>query len=130
MLADTTFIIDIMRQDETAVQKAKDLSDASISVLVGTPTVFELYIGVGLSVRPSEEKEKVLSLLKSLPNLPLDASSASMGGIIYAQRIREGTRIDPEDAMLAGIAIQNNEPIITRNRRHFAGISDLKLEPY
>ena len=77
MLADTTFIIDLKRQDENAVQKAKELSDASLSVLVGTPTIFELYVGVGLSVRASEEKD--LSLLKSLPNLPLDASSASKG---------------------------------------------------
>jgi predicted nucleic acid-binding protein len=119
-----------MKQDEHAIQKAKQLSDASTSVLVGTPTIFELYVGVGQSVRPGEEKEKVLSILKSLPNLPLDASSASKGGTIYAQRTREGAKIDPEDAMLAGIAIQNNEPIITRNRRHFAGIADLKLEPY
>jgi len=79
LLADTRFIIDLMRQDENAVQKAKEFSDASLSVLVGTPTIFELYVGVGLSVRASEEKEKVLSLLKSLPNLPLDASSASKG---------------------------------------------------
>lgn len=119
-----------MKQDEQAIQKAKDLSDASISVLVGTPTIFELYVGVGLSVRAGEEKEKVLNILKSLPNLPFDASSASKAGTIYAQRIREGTKIDPEDAMLAGIAIQNNEPLLTRNRRHFAGIPDLRLEPY
>ena len=130
MLADTTFIIDIMREDEDAVEKARELSGASISVLVGTPTIFELYVGVGLSVRASEEREKVLSVLKSLPNLPLDASAASKGGAIYAQKIREGTKIDPGDAMLAGIAIQNNETIITRNKRHFAGITDLKLEPY
>jgi len=119
-----------MREDEGAVKKAKELSDVSISILVGTPTIFELYIGVGLSVKASEEKVKVLNVLKSLPSLPLDASSASKGGTIYAQKIREGTKIDPEDAMLAGIAIQNNEPIITRNRRHFAGIADLRLEPY
>jgi predicted nucleic acid-binding protein len=130
LLADTTFIIDIMRQDGGAVQKAKDLSDASISVLVGTPTIFELYVGVGLSVRASEEKEKVLSVLKSLPHLSLDAVSASKGGAIYAQRIREGVKIDPEDAILAGIAIQNNESLLTRNRKDFAGISDLKLESY
>jgi len=77
LLTDTTFIIDLMRQDENAVQKAKELSDASLSVLVGTRTIFELYVGVGLSVRASEEKD--LSLLKSLPNLPLDASSTSKG---------------------------------------------------
>lgn len=119
-----------MKRDGDAVQKAKDLSDASISVLVGTPTIFELYVGVGLSVRAGEEKEKVLSVLRSLPHLSLDSGSASKGGAIYAHRIREGAKIDPEDAMLAGIAIQNNEPLLTRNRKDFAGITDLKLESY
>ena len=130
MLADTTFLIDIMKNDTSAVQKAKDLSDASVSILVGTPTIFELYVGVGLSLRSSEEREKVLSVLRSLPHLPLDAASASKAGIIYAQRIKEKTKIDPEDAMLAGIAIQNNEPLLTRNRKDFTGIPELKLETY
>ena len=50
--------------------------------------------------------------------------------MIYAQRIKEKTKIDPEDAMLAGIAIQNNEPLLTRNRKDFAGIPELKVETY
>jgi predicted nucleic acid-binding protein len=130
LLADTTFLIDIMKNDISAVQKAKHLSDASVSILVGTPTIFELYIGVGLSVRSSEEREKVLSVLKSLPHLSLDSESASKAGMIYAQRVREKTKIDPEDAMLAGIAIQNNEPLLTRNRMDFAGIPELRVESY
>ena len=130
MLADTTFIIDIMKNDASAVRKAKDLSDASVSILAGTPTIFELYVGVGLSVRSSEEREKVLSILRSLPHLSLDAASASKAGIIYAQRVKERTKIDPEDAMLAGIAIQNNEPLLTRNRKDCIGIPELKLETY
>jgi len=130
LLADTTFIIDIMRGNEAAVRKAKELSDASVSILVGTPSIFELYVGVGLSGRTGEEKEKVVNVLKSLPSVPLDAASATRAGAIYAQRIREGARIDPEDAMLAGIAVLSNEPILTRNRRDFTGISDLKLESY
>jgi len=119
-----------MKKDEAAVRKARDLSDASVSVLVGTPSIFELYVGVGLSVRSSEEKEKILSILRSLPHLPLDGASATRAGLIYAQRVREKTKIDPEDAMLAGIAIQNNVPLLSRNRKHFAGIPELKLETY
>ena len=130
MLADTTFVIDIMKHDADAIQTAKELSEASISILVGTPTIFELYVGVGLSVRSGEEREKVLGVLKSLPHLSLDGASASKAGTIYAQRIREGAKIDPEDAMLAGMAIQNNEPLLTRNRKDFTGISDLKLKFY
>jgi len=119
-----------MKHDADAIQTAKELSEASISILVGTPTIFELYVGVGLSVRSGEEREKVLGVLKSLPHLSLDGASASKAGTIYAQRIREGAKIDPEDAMLAGMAIQNNEPLLTRNRKDFTGISDLKLKFY
>ncbi len=130
MLADTTFIIDIMKNDAEAIRKAENLSDASVSILVGTPTIFELYVGVGLSMRSGEEREKVFNILSSLPHLSLDTASASKGGIIYAQRIREKNKIDPEDAMLAGIAIENNETLLTRNRKHFTGIPQLKLETY
>jgi predicted nucleic acid-binding protein len=119
-----------MKQDADAIQRAQDLSNASIPILVGTPTIFELYVGVELSARSREEEGKVLSILKSLPSLQLDAAAASRAGTIYAQRNREGARIDPEDAMLAGIALQNNEPLLTRNRKHFEGISELKLEYY
>jgi predicted nucleic acid-binding protein len=129
-LADTSFIIDVMKKDTSAVRKAEQLSDASVSILVGTPTIFELYVGVGLSVRSAEEREKVLGILRSLPHLSLDAASASKAGMIYAQLVKEKTKIDPEDAMLAGIAIQNNEPLLTRNRKDFAGIPELKVESY
>lgn len=53
----------------SAVQKGKDLSHASVSILVGTPTIFELYIGGGLSVRHGEEREKVLGILRPLPEI-------------------------------------------------------------
>jgi predicted nucleic acid-binding protein len=117
-----------MEYDANAIQTAKQLSDASIAILVGTPTIFELYVGVRLSVRSSEEREKVLGVLKSLPHLSL--SSATKAGTIYAQRIREANKIDPDDTMLAGIALQNNEPVLTRNKRDFTGISDPKLKFY
>ncbi len=130
MLADTTFIIDLMRNDAAAVRKAKQMSEDAIPVLVGTPSIFELFVGVTLSSRSHEEREKVLDVVRSLPQLSLDAMSASTAGTKYAQRVKDKMRMDPEDAMLAGIAVQNNETLLTRNRRDFAGISGLKLETY
>ena len=130
MLADTTFLIDLMKSDSKALAKAEELETAAIPVLVGAPTIFELYVGVGLSVRSAEEREKVLEVLKSLTHLPLDQAAASRAGLIYSQRSREGVQMDPEDAMLAGIAVENHETLLTRNKRHFAGIPELKLEAY
>ena len=119
-----------MKADEKALAKAKELETASTPVLVGAPTIFELYVGVGLSIRSAEEKDKVLEVLRSLTQLSLDQQSATRGGLIYAQRSREGVEMDPEDAMLAGIAVENHETLLTRNKRHFSGIPDLKLESY
>ncbi|MDA4118540.1 MAG: PIN domain-containing protein [Thaumarchaeota archaeon] len=130
MLADTAFLIDVMKADEKALAKAKELEADSIPVLVGAPTIFELYVGVGLSVRSSEEKERVLEVLRSLTHLPLDQQSATRAGLVYAHRSREGVEMDPEDAMIAGIALENHETLLTRNRRHFSGIPELKLEGY
>lgn len=130
MLVDTSFLVDVMRDDQGAVGKATELADENVPVLVGAPSIFELYVGVGLSLRSSEEKEKVLEVLKSLAQLPLDSQSAMRAGLIYAQRAKEGTKMDPEDAMLAGIAVENHQPLLTRNRKHFSGIADLKVETY
>jgi tRNA(fMet)-specific endonuclease VapC len=130
MLVDTTFLVDVMRNDIDAVAKAKELTDENVPILVGAPTIFELYVGIGLSVRSSAEREKVLEVLKSLAHLPLDPQSATKAGLIYAQRAKEGMKMDPEDAMLAGIAVENHQPLLTRNRRHFLGIADLKVEGY
>jgi tRNA(fMet)-specific endonuclease VapC len=130
LLVDTTFLVDVMRNDAGAVGKAKELADGNVPVLVGAPSIFELYVGVGLSVKSSEEREKVLDVLRSLAQLPLDSQSATRAGLIYAQRAREGMKMDPEDAMLAGIAVENHQPLVTRNRRHFSGIPDLKVEGY
>lgn len=130
MLGDTTFLIDLMLKDEGAVNKTESLLRDSVPILVGTPTVFELYIGVGLSRKSEEEKDKVLATLRSLTQLSLDTNSAILAGLIYAQKSSEGFTIDPEDAMLAGIAVENQQPILTRNKRHFSGIPDLKVETY
>lgn len=130
LLADTSFVIDLMLNDKGAVGKAKELADGSIPIIVGTPTLFELYVGVGLSVKSESEGEKIRGAVGSLTQVPLDASSARRAGLIYARKVREGTMIDTEDAMLAGIALENNQPILTRNKKHFLGIYGLKVEDY
>lgn len=130
MLADTSFVIDLMLNDEGAVSKAKELAQGSIPVIIGTPTLFELYVGVGLSVKSESEVEKIRDTIGSLTLAPLDAASASRAGLIYAGKTRASAKIDPEDAMLAGIAIEINHPVLTRNKKHFSGIPGLRVEEY
>jgi predicted nucleic acid-binding protein len=119
-----------MANDDAAVRKVAEIEGGGYGVYVGSPTVFELYVGVALSDKPKVEKSKILSILSSLPQLSLDLQSASEGGLIYGDGTRSGSGLDPIDAMIAGIARTHGEAIVTRNTRHFEGIDGVSVEPY
>ena len=80
MIADTTFLIDLMICDEAAVEKARDIESKSVPLAVMAPSVFELYGGLSLSGKAEEEKTNIMGVLESLPFLPLDSESAKEGG--------------------------------------------------
>jgi tRNA(fMet)-specific endonuclease VapC len=130
LLADTSFLIDLMVGDKAAVEKAKAIETKDTPLTISAPTVFELYVGITLSRRAEEEKARVLVVVESLPFLPLDAESSKAGGRIYAERNRMGLMIDPEDAMIAGIARVHGEKVLTRNLKHFQGIEGVNIESY
>ncbi|MBS3136929.1 hypothetical protein J4232_00725 [Candidatus Woesearchaeota archaeon] len=43
---------------------------------------------------------------------------------------KRGIPINPQDSMIAGIAIRNNESVLTRNTKHFERIDNLTIETY
>jgi tRNA(fMet)-specific endonuclease VapC len=130
MLLDTTFLIDLMVGDSKAIAKAQKLEVEGIPRAIGAPTVFELWSGIAQSDKPEDEKKRIQEIVVSITQLPLDTRSAIMGGTIYGELATKGETIDPEDAMLGGIAKANNETILTRNVKHFGKIEDLVLETY
>jgi predicted nucleic acid-binding protein len=130
MIADTSYLIDVMRGDLGAINKGKKLEVDGVPIHLASITVFELYVGIGLSKKSAEEKAIVHSVISSMPVLSLDFDSACEGGLIFSARKKEGKTMDPEDAMVAGIAKLNHETILTRNTRHFSGIEGVRVEGY
>jgi predicted nucleic acid-binding protein len=57
----------------------------------------------------------MIDLIGSLQQIPLDFESARTGGAIYGQRIKDRIQMDPEDAMIAGVAKVRKVRLITRN---------------
>src|SRR5947209_20099254 len=106
------------------------LQDIGLSIVIGTPTVFELLAGVALNRKPEEEKSKIITPLLTISQLSMDSPPASAGGLIYGEKMRTGQAIDPEDAMIAGIAKVNTEKILTRNTKHFSDIEGVIIENY
>lgn len=130
MLLDTSFVIDLLRGREAAVKKIKQLESESIATNISAPTIFEVFVGISLTKKASSEKKRIMDVLESWGTLVLDSESAALGGRIHGQLIEEGQMIDPEDSMIAGIVIVNNETLLTRNDKHFSRVPGLKIETY
>ena len=130
MILDTSFIIDLMDNNEQAIAKLNELLARNEPQLVASPSIFELWSGITQSNKPDKEKTKVLAVLACQAILSLDQHSAEMAGEIDGRLVKEGQIIDPEDCMIAGIAKKNNETILTRNVKHFSKIKGIKIETY
>jgi tRNA(fMet)-specific endonuclease VapC len=130
MLADTSFLIDLMGGDKAAVEKAREIEAKGTPLIVSAPTLFELYVGISLSRKVEEEITRIQVVLESLPFLPLDIESSKAAGRIFGEKKQMGSMIDPEDAMVAGIAKVHGEKVLTRNLKHFKGIEGVNVESY
>jgi predicted nucleic acid-binding protein len=130
MIADTSFLIDIMKYDKDAIRKAEEIEKKGNSIAVTSISIFELFIGVSLSIIQDQERNKINRILNGLSIISFDEDSAREAGKIYAQKRKNGSLIEPEDSMIAGICSRRNEILITRNIKHFSDIEGLRVESY
>jgi predicted nucleic acid-binding protein len=130
MILDTNFIIDLMENKPDAVAKIEQLHQHQLPIFIASPTIFELWTGVAYGNQPEREKQKIKLIIENQRILELTKASAEEAGIINGTLQKQGQIIDPEDCLIAGIALQHNEPLLTRNIKHFQRIKRLKIETY
>jgi len=128
MIFDTCFIIDLLKGNNNAVIYLENLERTSESKIITAITIHELWRGLG--ILNIKEKEEIKEILQTITFLPLDLESAKASGEIERKLLGESITIDPEDAMIAGIAIKNNQKLLTKNLKHFSRIKGLKIESY
>ena len=122
MIADTSFLIDIMKYDKDAIKKAEEIEKKGNTIAITSISIFELFIGVTLSIKQDQERNKINRIINGLSIISFDEDSAREAGRIFAQKRKNGTVIEPEDSMIAGICSRRNEILITRNIKHFSDI--------
>lgn len=130
MIADTSFLVDIMKSDKDAIRKADEIGKTGNTIAVTSISIFELFVGVNLSIKKEQERNKITRILNGLSIISFDEDSAREAGRIFAQKRRNGLVIDPEDSMIAGICSRRNEILITRNIKHFQDIENVRIESY
>lgn len=127
---DTSFAIDILRGNIIAKEIMYKLVNSKESIKIPTPVIMELISGLNNSQYKEKEKNQILSLISSIDVMDFDLNSSILAGEIEIDLIKNGITIETEDIMIAAIAIENNETLITRNVKHFEKIKDLKIKSY
>lgn len=133
MIADTSFIIDVMTGKKESLKKLEEVERNDIPLNTTTITFFELWSGIEQSNKSDKEKEKIRDVLEARVLYDFDRIAGELGGRIDGKLSKKGKKVEPQDSMISGIAIRENEKILTRNTKHFnwiSEVSDLNIEDY
>jgi predicted nucleic acid-binding protein len=121
-VVDSDILIDALRGREPArARVAEAIRTRNLATTV--ISVFELKSGA----RTEAERAKVNALLAGAHILPLDEPAAEDAA--QARRILEdrGEAIGTADYLIAGICRTRSASLLTRNRRHFERVPELRL---
>ncbi|MFB6144522.1 MAG: PIN domain-containing protein [Candidatus Nanohaloarchaea archaeon] len=133
MILDTSFLIDLMNGEEEAIEKVEELEEQGENQSTTSVTLFELWSGIQQSNLPEQERQKVMEVVGDRVVHALDSEAGKNAGRIDGKLVKEGKTVDPEDSMIAAIALESDETVLTGNQEHFERISeitDLELEKY
>ncbi len=129
-LVDTTFLIDLLRGDPSAVATSEALEREGGA---GTTSInlYELFTGIYQipgSDRRAEQAERMVSRLEVFN---LDEASAKSAAIMTALQRKSGALLDVMDTLVGATGITHGcTTIITRNVRHFNKMSGIRTEKY
>lgn len=130
MLAETSFLIDLLRGEQEAVIF---IEKNVVPVLYTTEIcVFELIVGAyALREKPEKEMQRINTLLSRMVVLGVDRKAVMKAGEIAGTLIKQGKAIEDADCLIAGIALSNGvHEIITRNKEHYERIPGVKVREY
>ena len=126
---ETTFLVDMLRNEASAVDKVEAFLRTGETITVAAPTVVEL-LSNAYRNRHVAERQAIERFCREVTILPLDGEAARQAARIDAQLIEEGNVIDFADVLIAGIALLHDETLVTRNDKHFRRIPNLNVMRY
>ena len=121
LLIDTDIFIDYLKgmPPAKAIFRSRDI-DIYCSVL----TKKELLNKPGLK---DSERKRIVSIFRELKTIPIDTDISLKYSDLLAKYHNNG--LQPPDAIIAATAWSKKLPLLTRNRRHFSYIEEIKLSP-
>lgn len=122
ILADTDVLIDYLMGTQPMASQVLEYSESD-TLQTSAITCFELLSGA----KEGKRGDKVRHLVATIPVLPLDREAATRAAAVRQQLTRSGFSIGMADSLIAGIALANGLPLLTRNRKHFEHVEGLRV---
>lgn len=113
-----------MATDAGAIAKLDEIEDRPLSV----PTLADTAVGVGVDPETAEGQQ-FEAVMEQVHLAPDDAEAARRAIDVQRQLIARGEQIGAGDAMIAGIALARDEPVVTRNADAFSR-TPARVAPY
>jgi tRNA(fMet)-specific endonuclease VapC len=104
--------------------------NAGGEITVSSIALFELWHGVGRSVRAAHSTERLTIFRDSVEILPFDDEDARVAGGIEADLRARGTPIGAYDVLMAGQAVRRGLTLVTANVREFSRVQGLQWEDW
>jgi tRNA(fMet)-specific endonuclease VapC len=125
LILDTSFLVDLFLNRKEAISLIAQLEENEI-LKTTSISVYEIFRGI----KNKDKITKIEGFFNDVIVLNLDKNSAKVAGLLSKELCDAGLEIDPEDCMIAAIAKESNDTILTRNVKHFSRVHGLKIKSY
>ncbi len=131
MGVDTTFLVDLFRNDTKAIELLENISKSEERIYTTVINMAELYRGAFLHPETDKKLQEIEELKDLFIILDMRLESAKYYGRIFADLKRKGRMAKDRDMLIASILMSFGEyKIITRDKRHFDEINGLEVISY
>ncbi len=122
IVADTDVLVDFLRGRSPAADRvAIELTTRSFATT--SITAFELRSGAG----SERQRRAVGELLEAMTIVPLGSREAELAANLRLELESRGQAIGMADYLIAGICLERNAILLTKNRKHFERVPNLSL---
>ena len=128
VILDSDIIISYLRKIPKAINKISELKKSKSGLKTTIFNVGELYKGAYLSSNVAKSIRGITDILKNFEIIYFSIEDAVEYGLISAELKIKGVPIGIIDELIASIAINQDEILVTRNIKHYEKIPRIKLK--
>jgi tRNA(fMet)-specific endonuclease VapC len=127
---DTSVLVALIRKDRAAIDGLTAEAGRGGTVSTTVVNLCELYSGAFGSKNPQKELAKVQDLVSELKVLELGVGAAKRYGELHNDATLKRAPIGDFDLIIASIALEQEEKLVTRNVKHFSRVPGLVTEEW